>query len=143
MDFEHVSNAACLELTNSVPDRWESWGRDWLGEPGLASEWMRSLDLEVAAEPSPSDLDRLREFREVIFSVFASLASGKQVQERPLATITKEHAAGLLRHGFRSGSPGVERDWPQKWDTAGLIALFADSAVRELTGVRLDRSTLR
>lgn len=139
MEFEHVGNALCLELSNSVPDRTESGERDWLRSPNGAADWARSLELATDEEPSTEDLGALTRLRESIFEVFTALADGAHPDDRELRTITEAHVEGLRRYGYTMRGEAIVRDWPQRWDTSALIAVFADSAVSELTGDRLDR----
>lgn len=139
MDFEHVGNAPCLELANSVPDRREEGDRDWLGSAEIADGWARSLDLELASTPSGRDLADLRAFREDVFETFTAIASGTQTPQRSLNSITDAHSRSLKTRGYRPSGRGIVRDWPRMWDVPSLIALFADSALKELTGDRLDR----
>ncbi|UVI36299.1 CGNR zinc finger domain-containing protein [Brevibacterium spongiae] len=154
MEFEHVGNALCLELTNSIPDR-ASGDRDWLADPATAADWIGSLDLDLdrgadlaEQDLAEQDLAELRKFREHVFDVFDALASGGSVPQRSLDTITEAHARSLQKFGFRapdgpSDTAGriapLVRDWPDTWSTKALIALFAQSAIDELTGTRLDR----
>ncbi|WP_208085430.1 CGNR zinc finger domain-containing protein [Brevibacterium atlanticum] len=142
MEFEHVANALCLELSNSVPDRRESSERDWLRTPDGAKDWVQSLNLQLAEALGSEELDRLKRLRESVFETFAALSALTEVSERSLGVISAEHAAGLGRHGYTSRDGMVERDWPRRWDGESLIALFADSAITELTGSRLDRLKL-
>ncbi|WP_139906574.1 ABATE domain-containing protein [Brevibacterium sediminis] len=141
MEFEHVANALCLELTNSIPDR-ASGDRDWLSEPATAAEWMSSLELAPEGVPTERDLAELRTFREHVFDVFAALASGTPVPQRSLDTIAEAHARGLRAFGLATPigeDIPITRDWPRQWSAAALTALFAQSAIDELTGTRLDR----
>lgn len=147
MEFEHVGNAPCLELTNSIPDR-TAGDRDWLAEPATAADWIASLGLVPEAEPTARDLAELRRFREQTFGFFDALASGAPTPQQGLDTITEAHARGLQLFGLRvlaqqstgqTGSGPIVRDWPQRWSAAALTAYFAQSAIDELTGSRLDR----
>lgn len=139
-----MGNALCLELTNSIPDR-ASGDRDWLADPATAADWMSSLDLDRDADFAERDLAELRKFREHVFDVFDALASGGRVPQRSLDTITEAHARSLQKFAFRApagpsdGTAPLVRDWPDTWSAKALIALFAQSAIDELTGTRLDR----
>ncbi|MEY8570587.1 CGNR zinc finger domain-containing protein [Brevibacterium linens] len=147
MEFEHVGNAPCLELTNSIPDR-TAGDRDWLAEPATAAEWIVSLGLTPEAEPTERNLAELRRFREQVFGVFEALVSGASVSQQGLDAITEAHAQGLRTFGLRpparhsagqADSEPIARDWPERWSAAALTAYFAQSAIDELTGPRLDR----
>ena len=147
MEFEHVGNAPCLELTNSIPDR-IAGDRDWLTEPATAADWAASLGLVPEAEPTARDLAELRRFREQVFGVFDALASSVPTPQQDLDAITEAHARGLRMFGLRpptqqsagqTDSRTIARDWPQRWSTPALTAYFAQSAIDELTGSRLDR----
>lgn len=139
MEFEHVGNALCLELSNSVPDRSVSGERDWLRSSNVAAEWAESLGLTMARGASDDDRAALKGLRESIFKVFTALADGSQPDDRELQSITEAHAEGLRRYGYTSLGDRIVRTWPQQWDVSALLAVFADSAMTELTGERLDR----
>ena len=94
MGIEHVGNAPCLELTNSIPDR-TAGDRDWLAEAETAADWAASLGLVFEAEPTARDLAELRRFREHVFDVFDALASSAALPQRDLDAITEAHARGL------------------------------------------------
>lgn len=139
MVFEHVGNAHCLELANSIPDRQETGERDWLKSAEIAGEWARSLDLDLTAPPSSRELADLRAFREDVFATFTAIASGVEAPQHGLDSIAAAQARGLKARGYRPSGSAIVRDWPQAWDVPDLIGLFADSALTELTGDRLDR----
>ena len=139
MDFEHVGNAHCFELVNSVPDRIEGGDRDWLGDEDTARAWAQSLGLGPVRELTGEELADLRSFRESVFAVFAAVAEGNAVPAEGLQVVTDAHASGLSQFGYGPTTTGVAREWPDVWDADSLTALFAESAIDELTGSRLDR----
>lgn len=152
MKFEHVSNALCLELANSVPDRVQG-ERDWLHDSETAADWATSLGLGVAPTFTSAELAKLREFREYVFAAFDAVATNCAIPQSALDGIAEEYARGLRAFGLRGRSvdvPGfssvddphggvVVRAWPEKWTVAALTALFAESAMAELNGDRLGR----
>ncbi|QEO13780.1 hypothetical protein FLP10_04600 [Agromyces intestinalis] len=150
MEFEHVGNAECLELANTIPDRSEGGARDWLADPAVATAWAASLEFEPARPFTTADLASLADLRDAVHTAFAALADGASVPHAALATVTEAHAAGLGRfgyvardgagtHGAATRDGAVTRDWPARWTADALAARFAESAVAELTGDRLDR----
>ena len=140
MVFEHVANAWCLELANSVPDRHErDRDRDWLAEAETAGDWAASLGFELARSLGDAERRALIDLREAIFAMFAARVDGASVDRRALRDITQEHARGLERHGYVAEVDGFRRDWPDRWDGSALRAAFASSAVELMTDPRLDR----
>ncbi|MEV1131134.1 CGNR zinc finger domain-containing protein [Agromyces sp. NPDC049794] len=135
--FEHVANARCLELTNSVPDRHDD--RDWLADGRTAGDWAASLGFELARPLTQAERAALIDLREAIFGVFAAHVDATSVDQRALREVTRQHAQGLERHGYTAEAEGFRRDWPDRWDGPALRAAFASSAVELMTDPRLDR----
>lgn len=138
MMFEHVANAWCLELTNSVPDRHVA-DRDWLADAETAGAWADSLGFELADPLPDAGRTALIDLRETIFAIFEAHVAGASVDQRALHALTREHARGLERHGYVADGNAFRRDWPSAWDAPALRAAFASSAVELLTDPRLDR----
>lgn len=138
MVFEHVANAWCLELVNSVPDRHDA-DRDWLADAETADAWAASLQFELAHPLADGERTALIDLRETIFAVFGAHVDGASVDHRTLRDVTREHARGLERHGYVAEGSAFRRDWPSAWDGPALRAAFASSAVELMTGPRLDR----
>ncbi|WP_448808967.1 CGNR zinc finger domain-containing protein [Agromyces bauzanensis] len=138
MVFEHVANAWCLELTNSVPDRNDT-DRDWLGDADTAGAWAASLGFPLAHPLADEERRALVDLRETIFVIFRAHVDGASVTPRTLRELTREHARGLERHGYVADGGAFRRDWPRAWHGSALRAAFASSAVELMTGPRLDR----
>lgn len=138
MVFEHVANARCLELANSVPDR-RTRDRDWLADPDTASAWAASLGMELARPLSAAELRALVDLREAVFAVFRARVDGVVAPPPLVRDITHAHARGLERHGYVADGGSFRRDWPPTWDGPALRAAFAGSAVELMTDPRLDR----
>lgn len=136
--FEHVANAGCLELTNSVPDRHDA-DRDWLADVESAGAWAVSLGLPPARPLADDELRALIRLREAVFGVVRAHVDGASVDPRLVRELTHEHARGLERHGYIGDGGGFRRDWPSTWSGAALRAYFASSAVELMTGPQLDR----
>lgn len=138
MVFEHVANARCLELANSVPDR-NDGDRDWLADAETADAWAATLGLGRVEPLTGPDRAALIDLREAIFAVFGAHVQGAPIDPRALGALTREHTRGLGRHGYVAEGSAFRRDWPVVWDGPSLRAAFAGSAVELLTDPRLDR----
>ncbi|GAA1818861.1 CGNR zinc finger domain-containing protein [Brevibacterium celere] len=139
MDFEHVGNAHCFELVNSVPNRQDGGDRDWLCDVDTAEAWAQTLGLGPVQRLTRDELASLRSLREKIHAVFTAVVNGVDIPVAELNAVTEAHAAGLSRYGYAPTSAGIARAWPAVWDAESLTALFAESALEELNGPRLDR----
>lgn len=136
--FEHVANAWCLELTNSVPDRHDA-DRDWLADAEVAGAWAASLGLPLDHPLGDDERRALIDLREAVFGVVGAQVDGTSADPRRIRRLTHEHARGLERHGYVDDDGGFRRDWPSTWNGAALRAFFASSAVELMTGPELDR----
>ncbi|RIJ70625.1 hypothetical protein D1871_18030 [Nakamurella silvestris] len=137
-EIEHVANALCLELANSVNNR-SAPTADWLADPAGYLAWVESLGLRPGPTPSQADLKVLVELREAVFRTFAAVAATAAPDQSDLDAITSVHAAGFAEHGLVHAEDGYRRNWPPTVSVGSLSAAAASSAVELLTGTAQER----
>jgi len=138
VEIEHVANALCLELANSVNNRQDPT-LDWLADPEAFAVWIASLGLEPAGVAGPAELARVVDLREAIFRTFQAVAGGVDSVQADLEAITRIHAQGFATHSLVRDGTGFRRAWPAGTTAEELAFRAASSAVDLLTGTALAR----
>lgn len=132
---ELVGNALCLDFTNTV-NRRPHPERDWLESTESWHTWLRAVGLDSDAfPPTPVTLLNLRELREAVYALFASIVHGGLLPQPSVAIAVDPYAAALPRAVWRRAGVHLVAEWSQP-QPAELVSA---SAVQLLSTGPLDR----
>jgi predicted RNA-binding Zn ribbon-like protein len=133
-----VANARCLELTNTINNRF-AVTRDLLDSAETFRAWALAAGMPVTGAVDAAFLAEARERRELIHRVFGALADGATPDADDLARLHAAWLEGVARTAMERRGDRYVRVWPEPRTPARLLAEVADSAIDLLTSGPLGR----
>jgi predicted RNA-binding Zn ribbon-like protein len=135
--LEHVANAFCLEVANSVGNRYAP-STDWLASAEAYRTWVSSLG-GSSSLPSERELRGLAALRESLYGVFHAIHLGSPPAVKDLRRVTVTAGRAIADSAIAPVGGRFDLEWRAPWDPLTIQGRAAISALDLLRSDQLDR----